>query len=130
MKPSLLTLALSAILIGCSLAPVVAQGVTTGYTVYIAFFDPFHFLYNIRVTMYDQTGRIVGNGLSPDGQMIIVPIRTESPIMTLTAAASGYATGPFAGYQANPAIFAIAGSSTIPVQVNGGDYWLTIDLSP
>ena len=130
LKPSLIMLALCALLVGCSFAPVVAQGATTGFTVYITFFYPFHFLYNIRVTIYDQNGRIVATGLSPDGSMIIVPLRTETQIISLTAAASGYASGPFASYQASPSFGVVAGSSTVPVQINGGDYWVTVNLSP
>jgi len=106
-----------------------AGGVTAGFTVYVQFFYPFCFLYNLHVTIHDQTGRVVGTGLSPDGSMIIIPIRTETPITSLTASASGSASGPLADYFANPPVWFVSGSSTIPVEVTGGNYWLTIVLN-
>jgi hypothetical protein len=105
------------------------QGVTAGYTVYVSFFYPLCFLYNLQVTIYDQTGSVVGTGMSPDGSMIIIPVRTETATISLTATASGYASGPLTNYIANPPFWPVSGNATVPVQVTGGDYWMTVGLS-
>jgi hypothetical protein len=60
--------------------------------------------------------------------MIVIPVRTESTTISLTGTASGYASGPLTYYEANPAFWPVAGKSTIPVEVTGGDYWMTIDF--
>jgi hypothetical protein len=109
-------------------APAIGQGVTTGYTVYVSFVYPLHFLYNIQVTIRDQTGRAIGTGISPDGQMIVIPVRTESPVISLTANALGYASGPLTNWVINQGFWPVAGRSTIPVEITGGDYWITVNL--
>lgn len=130
LKASTLTLALSLLLIGCTLGPVAGQGVTAGYTVYVSFFYPFRVLYNLQVTIRDQSGRVVGTGISYDGSMAIIPVRTETTTVSLTASASGYASGPLTYYYpANTSFWPISGSSTVPVQSDGGDYWVTVNLS-
>ncbi len=130
MRSSIYMITLSLLLIGVCLGGVAGQGVTTGYTVYVSFFYPFHFLYNLHVTVSDQSGRVVGQGTSYDGSMLIIPVRTESPTIALTASASGYASGPLTYYYVtSPAYWPISGTSTMPVQSNGGDYWITVNLS-
>jgi hypothetical protein len=106
-----------------------AQGVTVGYTVSVGFFYPLCFLYNLKVTIYDQNGNVLATGTSPDGSMIILPVRTESTTISLTATASGYASGPLTYYLANQPYWPVSGKSTIPVQSIGGDYWITVLLS-
>ena len=120
---------LSCLILGGCFVPAMAGGVTAGFTVYVQFFYPFCFLYNLHVTIHDQRGRVVGTGLSPDGSMIVIPIRTETPITALTASASGAASGPLTNYFANPPFWPVSGSSTLPVEVTGGNYWLTIVLN-
>ena len=128
-KMNLLTLPLMALIIASCVAPIAAQGVTAGFTAYVNFFYPFHALYNLQVTIRDQTGRVVATAISPDGSMVIIPIRTETPIYSLTASASGYGSDPLTYWEANPSFWRIGGTSTIPVQTIGGDYWITIGLS-
>lgn len=123
------TIALSVLLIGCCIGSVAGQGVTTGYTVSVSFFYPFHFLYNLQVTIRDQTGRIVGTGISYDGSMVIIPVRTETTTISLSATASGDASGPLTYCVTNPSFWPVFGMSTIPVQNDGGSYWITVNLS-
>lgn len=123
------TLMLAFVLLGLCVAPTMGQGVTEGYTLYVTFFYPLHFVYNLQVTIQDQTGRVVGRGFSPDGQMITIPVRTESPIVWISASASGYASGPLTNYVVNPGFWVVGGTSVIPVEIIGGDYWITINLS-
>ena len=115
--------------IGICVAPTMGQGVTTGYTLYVSFFYPLHFLYNLQVTIYDQSGTVIGHGFSADGSMIVIPVRTEAVTISLTATASGYASGPLANYLPTPGFSAVAGKSTIPVEEIGGDYWMTVVLT-
>jgi hypothetical protein len=125
----MIMIALSVLLIGCCVGPVAGQGVTAGYTVYVTFFYPFHFLYNLQVTIRDQAGRAVGTGISYDGSMAIIPVRTEATTISLTVSVSGYASGPLTNCVTNPSFWSVSGMSTIPVQSNGGNYWLTVNLS-
>jgi len=129
LKSLLIALVLGFVILGCSVAPSMGQGVSEGYTLYVSFFYPLHFLYNLQVTIHDQTGRIVGWGFSPDGSMILIPVRTESPTIWLSAYALGYASGPLTNYLANSPFWVVAGTSTVPVEIIGGDYWVTINLA-
>ena len=124
------TIALSILLIGCCFGSVAGQGVTAGYTVYVTFFYPLHFLYNLQVTIRDQTGRVVATGISYDGSMIIIPVRTETTTIALTVTVEGYASGPLSHYYpASTSYWPIHGSSVAPVQSDGGDYWITVNMS-
>ena len=129
MRAFALTIALAFLVLGGCVTPIMAQGVTAGYTVYVSFFYPLCFLYNLHVTILDQTGRVIGTGMSADGGMVTIPIRTESAVTSLTASASGSASGPLTNYIANPSFWFVSGRSTVPVEVTGGDYWMTIVLS-
>ena len=133
MKTKIASLPLAILMIALCAAPIAAQGVTAGFTIYLTFFYPYHFLYNLQVTIRDQTGRIVASALSPDGSLVIIPIRTETPIYWLRASASGYASVPYGYYYfysvTNPGFWRVSGASVIPVEVVGGDYWMTISLS-
>jgi hypothetical protein len=119
---------LAVVILGCSVAPAIGQGVTAGYTLYVNFFYPFHFLYNLRATIRDQSGRRLGSALSVDGSMIVVPLRTETPTTSLSVTVSGYASDPLTYYEANPSFWPIFGQSTIPVYLSGGDFWITVAL--
>jgi len=121
-------LILSFVVLGCCSPPAMGQGVTGGYALSVSFLYPLHFLYNLQVTIRDQTGRVVGLGFSPDGQMIIIPVRTESPIIWLSASVLGYASGPLTNWVASPRFWVVGGTSVVPVEVIGGDYWITIIL--
>ena len=131
MRSSIYMVALSVLLIGLCLGGVAGQGVTVGYTVYVSFFYPFHFLYNpfMLQSAINQVASLV-EGTSYDGSMLIIPVRTESLTISLTASTSGYASGPLTYYyMTSPAYWPISGTSTVPVQSNGGDYWITVNLS-
>jgi len=120
---------LSAVALATCVAPAMGQGVTVGYGLYVSFFCPAHWLYNIQITVYDQAGRIVGKGFSPDGSLVLIPVQTETPIIALTTVASGYAAGPLASYWASPAYWPVSGHSIVPVEITGGEYWVTLALS-
>lgn len=139
LKGSLVGLALSIIMIGTCMVPVMAQGVTSGYMVHVDFVYPFCWLFNLQVSFSDQTGRVIGTGVSLDGSELIIPLRTESPTVTLTARAVGYAslgssyfwalravTPPYPG---SDYYWQITGVSTILVQNTSAlrsDYWITL----
>ncbi len=129
MRLSAFAIMLALVFLGCSFVPAFGQGVTEGYTLYVSFVYPLNFLYNLQVTIRDQTGRIVGTGFSADGSMVIIPIRTETPTVWLSAYAIGYASGPLTNYVVNPPFWVVAGKSVIPVEITGGGYWITINLS-
>ena len=127
-KASAYAFASLVILLGCCFTPVMAQGVTVGFTVYVSFFYPFCYLYNLQVTLRDQSGRIIATGASPDGSMIIINIRTETSISSLTASVFGYASGPLTHYTANVSSWVVYGMSMLPVENTGGNYWVTLNL--
>jgi hypothetical protein len=129
MKLSVFAVLLTLVFLGSAVAPAVGQGVTAGYTVYVTFFYPFHFLYNLQVTIRDESNRVVGTGMSVDGSMVIIPVRTETPTFWLSAYALGYASGPLSNYLVNSPFWVVAGRSVVPVEVAGGDYWITINLN-
>ena len=124
-----------ALIIGCCTAPVMAQGITTGFAIHVGFVYPFCALYNMQVTLNDQTGRIIGTGMSPDGSEIIIGVRSENPISSVTVRVSGFAS--FGSYPypywyvfypigaSNP-FWPLSGISTTIVQTTGGDYWVTV----
>jgi hypothetical protein len=119
---------LSIVVLGCCV-PTIGQGVTAGYTLYVSFFYPFNFLYNLHVTVRDQTGGVVGSGMSPDGSLLTIPIRTEGTTISLSVSVSGYASGPLTDWVVNPNFWPVFGKSTIPVESIGGDYWVTVNIS-
>jgi len=140
LKSLILTVLLTFVVLGCSVAPSMGQGVTTGYTLYVTFFYPVNFLWNLHVTIQDQTGRVVGTGMSSDGSMLIIPVRSERPTNWLSAYALGYASEPLTDWVANPHFWIVQGRSVIPVMsactlyttFSGScstDYWITITLS-
>jgi hypothetical protein len=143
LKGSLIAFALSTLVIGFWMAPVMAQGVTVGYTLHVDFVYPYCWLYNLQVTFNDQSGRVVSTAMSLDGSELIVPIRMETPTITFTARAVGYASvGSYyfwplravtPGYPGSDYFWRISGVSTILVpssysQNVGGDYWITIEM--
>jgi len=139
LKGSLVGVALSTIMIGICIVPVMGQGVTTGYTVHVDFVYPFCWLYNVQVSFSDQTGRVIGTGVSLDGSELIIPLRVETPTLTLTARAVGYASlgsgyywplrviSPV--YPGSDYYWQITGASTIIVQNTSGDYWITLVMA-
>ena len=124
MKESLIAVLLSTLVIGLVMVPVMAQwGVTAGFTVQVSFFYPCVCrLTNVQVLVSDQSGRVVAAAASPDGSMLVITFRTNTPEYWLLASATGY--GSFS-YNLP---WLIHGSSIIPVQYNGGYYYATIYL--
>ena len=138
LKASLITSVFVALIIGCCTAPVMAQGVTTGFAIHVGFVYPYFALYNMQVTLNDQTGRIVATGTSPDGSEIIIGIRSETPIYSVTVRVSGYASFGSYPYPYSYVFYPIAtsnlfwklsGISTTIVATIGGDYWVTVLMS-
>ena len=131
-------LALAALIMGSFSIPIKAQGVTAGFVVHVGFVYPYLAMYNMQVTVNDQSGRVLGSGISPDGSELIVGVRTENPTYALTVRVEGYASFGYYPYpywaifypitSANP-FWKIGGINTFAVQLTGGDYWTTVIMS-
>jgi hypothetical protein len=124
LRGSLVAVLLSTLVIGSVIVPVMAQwGVTAGYAVQVSFFYPcVCTLTNVKVVVSDQSGKVVATAISPDGSMLVITFRTNTPETWLVASATGY--GSFS-YNLP---WLIHGSSVITVQYNGGYYYATIYL--
>jgi hypothetical protein len=126
LKGSLAATLISTVIIGSFLLPVMVEGgITAGYTVQVSFFYPcVCTLTNVRVVVSDQSGRAVATAVSPDGNMLVITFRAETPEYWLLASASGY--GSFS-YNLP---WLVHGSSIVTVQNIGGYYYATIYLTP
>jgi hypothetical protein len=124
LKGNLTAALLSTLIIASFIVPVMAQwGVTAGFTIQVSFFYPcVCYLTNVRVVVSDQSGRAVTSAVSPDGSMLVITFRAETPEYWLIASASGY--GSFS-YNLP---WLVHGSSIITVQNIGGYYYATIFL--
>jgi hypothetical protein len=91
------------------------------YNVHVDLFSPSCSLSNVRITLNDQTGRVVASTVIPDSFEVTLTYRTATPANALTATAFGQAS--VGSYKT----WSVSGSSTITVG-NGGDYWITIQL--
>ena len=125
LKGSLITVALATLIIGTCILPVMAQGgVTASYTIQITFFYPcICTLTNIRVIASDQTGNAVATSVSPDGSMLLVTFRMQTPTYWLILNAFGDASWSY--YRP----WSVHGSSFIAVQTISGYYYATIYLT-
>jgi hypothetical protein len=125
LKGSLIPVALSTLIIGACILPVMARGgVTAGYTILVTFFYPcICTLTNMRVIVSDQTGNAVATAVSPDGSMLLLTFRAESPTYWLILNASGDASLSY--YRP----WSVHGSSFVTVQMIGGYYYATIYLT-
>ena len=121
MKERLITLALSTLIIWPCITPVMAQGITVGYTVYIGFFSYSCGLDSVQVSLYDQTGSLVGVASSPYGGEVAISFRMSTPIYSLTARAFGHAT--LGSYYS----WFVSGSRMIEVGT-GGNYWISVAM--
>jgi len=96
LKGSLAAILLSTLIIapGLFVVPVIAQGgVTAGFTVQVNFYYLcVCSLQNVRVVVSDQTGRVVATSESPDGSMLIITFRVNTPEYWLLLNAMGYAS--------------------------------------
>ena len=115
---------LSIIMIGSFIGPVFAQGgVTAGFTVQVNFyFMCVCSLSNVKVVVSDQTGKVVGSLVSPDGSMLVISFRETTPEFWLLVNAIGYASFSY------NLPWVVHGSSIITVQNAGGYYYTTILL--
>jgi hypothetical protein len=118
------TLAVLFPLLICLLLPAtVAQNVQITYTVHVDFYAFACSLDIKQVSLYDQSGRLLGVASSPyGGEIAITFTTTSSSIQSVTAAAFGQAT--LGSYYS----WAVSGTRTINLG-SGGDYWITVRLS-
>lgn len=120
-RKRLIAFVLSTLIIGTFVAPVMAQGFTVGYTIHINFYSYSCSLDSVQVSLYDQTGRLVGAGSSPNGGEVAVSFRTSTPIYSLNARAVGHAS--LGSYYS----WFVSGSRMINVET-GGDYWISVGM--
>jgi len=75
------------------MVPVFAQGgITAGFAVQVNFyFLCVCSLQNVKVVVSDQSGRVVATSVSPDGSMLLITFRVNSPEYWLLLNAVGYA---------------------------------------
>jgi len=121
MKP---TLAVLLPVLFCLLIPsTFAQTVQTSYTVHVDFYAYACSIDIKQISLYDQSGRLLGATSSPYGGEIAITFATPSTSsLSVTAAAFGQAT--LGSYYS----WAVSGTSTINLGP-GGDYWVTVRLS-
>jgi hypothetical protein len=91
-------------------------------------------LSDVSVTLYDQSGTVLGKATSPDGSEVEIDFMTSNPPVTLTASAAGQ-VGVLTWWQylvslsqGKPLGLIVAtGSSTINVEGSaGGDFYITV----
>ena len=124
LKANFVAFALSTLMIASMLIPVMAQGVTVGYTIQVEFYSRcICYLSNMQITVSDQSGRVIASGASPDGRMAIIPFRTVTPTQWIIVHTSGYAN--IAYYR----IWQVSGLSIVPVNTAVDYYYVTIKVS-
>lgn len=120
-KGPLMVLALWPLLIFSGLVPVMAQSAPARYTVYVSFYAYSCSLDNVRVSLYDQSGRLLGSVLSPYGGEVAISFVTLTPAYSLTAMAVGHASlGSYYAWE-------VSGSRMLALGF-GGDYWISIGM--
>ena len=119
-RAALTTLVASTLIVGLSVAPVMAQGAIVSYVVYVDFFHPLCNLSDVQVTLDDPTGRVVATGYSPDGSIIAIIYRTTTPPNSLTVRASGQdSIGSYA--------WSASGISMVKIGPES-DYWVWVKM--
>lgn len=119
MKERSIAFMLSTLVLLSSFAPVMAQVFILGYTIHVDFYSYSCSLDTVQVSLFDQTGQLVGEASSPYGSEVAISFRTSTPTYSLTAIAFGHAsTG---SYYSRP----VSGSRMISV-ATGGDYWILV----
>ena len=120
MKAELWTIALI-VLVACTVTSAFAQqGTIFTYTIHVDFFAYSCSLSITQVSLYDP-GNLVGAGSSPYGGEIEITIRSPTPLITLTATASGLATWNSLNWPVNGSHSITLGST--------GDYWIAITMN-
>jgi len=115
-------LSLATIIVGSCITPLMAQQAPLAYNVHIDFYYSSCSISNLRVTLNDQSGRMVASTVIPTVFEVTLTYRTVALTNSLTATASGQAN--IGSYKS----WSVSGSSTIAVGY-GGDYWVTIRMS-
>ena len=121
LRGKLLLIVLATLIIGSSITPSFAQQSTVTYNVHVNFFYASCSLSDLRVTLNDQTGRVVAATEIPDAYEVTLTYTTTTPTNFLTVHAFAQAT--IGSYYS----VAVSGSRTITVG-NGGDYWTLVQL--
>jgi len=121
MKPTLSVL--FPLLICLLIPPTLAQNIQTTYTVHVDFYAYACSLDIKQISLYDQSGRLLGVSSSPYGGEIAITFSTpSSSIQSVTAAAFGLATlGSYYSWN-------VSGIRTINLG-SSGDYWITVRMS-
>jgi hypothetical protein len=118
------TLALLFPILICLLIPsTLAQSAVVTYTVHVDFYAFACSLDIKQVSLYDQSGHLLGVGSSPYGAEIAITFTTTSTsTLSVTASAFGLATlGTYSSW-------AVSGTRTINL-ASSGDYWITVKMS-
>lgn len=121
MREKLAYLALAIIVIGSSFTPLLAQEAPYVYNIHVDIICLACPLTNVRVTLNDETGRVVAERTIPTPFEINLSYTTTTPVNSLTIYAVGLTT--FGSYSAR----LVSGSSVVAVGY-GGDYWAAVQL--
>ena len=120
-----LTLALLFPLLIClSLPFAVAQNAQTTYTIHVDFYAFSCSLDINQVSLYDQSGQLLGRTSSPYGGEIAIIFTTPSSSSTQSVTATAFGLATLGSYYS----WTVSGTNTINLG-SGGDYWITIRLS-
>lgn len=95
------------------------QGLVGVYTIYVDLFQYPYSLDSVQVSLYDQSGRLLGSASSLEGAEVAISFTTSRPVYSLTAKAFGLAVLGL-GYS-----WFIIGTRTVNVGT-GGFYWIYI----
>ena len=121
MKEKPVFLALAVLFIASSFTPLLAQGTIVVYNIHVNITCLSCPLSNLRVTLNDETGRVVAERKIPDVFEITLTYTTTTPVNSLTVYAFGMAS--FGSYSSR----LVSGSSIVTVGY-GGDYWTTVRM--
>ena len=116
LKEKLAYLALAFLVIASSFTPLLAQGTVVAYNIHVDVICLACPLYNLRVTLNDEVGRVVAEEQIPAVYEITLTYATTTPVNSLTIYAFGTAS------------FGLVSGSTIVTVGYGGDYWTAVRL--
>ena len=116
MKEKLAYLTLALLVLGLSFTPLLAQTTTLVYNIHVDIICLACPLYSLKVTLNDETGRVIVERDIPDVYEITLTYTTTTPVNSLTVYAFGVAS------------FGLVSGSAIVTVGNGGDYWTAVRL--
>jgi len=122
LREKLAYLALAILVICSSFTPLLAQETPFVYNIHIDIICLACPLTNVRVTMSDETGKVVAERVIPVPFEITLTYTTTTSVNSLTIYAVGLTT--FGSYSAR----LVSGSSIVAVGY-GGDYWAAVQLT-